>query len=135
MNEAEKRTGRSIWAVVAGFLVVAALSIGTDTALHALGVYPALGQRMSDGLFVLATVYRTIYGILGSFVTARLAPNQPMKHALVGAAIGTVVATAGAVVTWNKNLGPHWYPIVLILTAFPTAWIGAKIRLAQLAKP
>jgi len=46
-----------------------------------------------------------------------------------------VVATAGAVVTWNKNLGPHWYPVALILTAFPTAWIGAKIRLAQLAKP
>jgi len=51
------------------------------------------------------------------------------------AAIGTVVATAGAVATWNKNLGPHWYPVALILTAFPTAWIGAKIRLAQLAKP
>jgi hypothetical protein len=40
--------------VVAGFLVVVALSIGTDTALHAAGVYPALGQRMSDGLLVLA---------------------------------------------------------------------------------
>jgi hypothetical protein len=46
--------------------------------------------------------------MIGSFVTARLAPNKPMKHSLVGAAIGTVVATAGAVVTWNKNLGPHW---------------------------
>ena len=134
MNEGENRTGRSIWAVVAGFLVVVALSIGTDAALHVLGIYPALGQRMSDGLFVLATVYRTIFGILGSFVTARLAPEKPMKHALIGAALGTVIAGAGAVATWNKNLGPHWYSIVLILTAFPTAWIGGKIRLAQLAK-
>jgi hypothetical protein len=53
------------------------LSIGTDTALHALGVYPALGQRMSDDLLVLATVYRTIYGILGSFVTRASLPTGP----------------------------------------------------------
>jgi hypothetical protein len=128
-------TARSIWAIVAGFLVVVGLSIGTDAALHAARIYPALGQRMSDGLFVLATAYRTIYGILGSYATARLAPNNPMKHALVGAAIGTLIAAIGAVATWNKDMGPHWYPIALILTAFPTAWIGAKIRLAQVAKP
>jgi hypothetical protein len=54
-----------------------------------------------------------------------------MKHALVGAAIGTVIAAPGAVATWNKDLGPHWYPVALVVTAFPTAWIGAKIRLAQ----
>lgn len=134
MNEAEKHRGRSVWAVVAGFLVVVALSIGTDAMLHLAGIYPALGRRMSDSLFVLATAYRTIYGILGSFVTARLAPDKPMKHALIGAAIGTVIATAGAVATWNADLGPHWYAIALILTAFPTAWVGAKMRLAQLRK-
>jgi hypothetical protein len=78
----------------------------------------------------LATVYRTIYGILGSW----LAPHKPMKHALIGAAIGTAISTAGAVATWNKDLGPHWDAIVLILTAFPTAWTGAKMRLAQLRK-
>jgi hypothetical protein len=135
LDETEKRTGGSIWAIVAGFLLVVVLSIGTDAVLHAAGIYPALGQRMSNALFVLATVYRTLYGILGSYVTARLAPNKPMKHALIGAAIGTVIATAGTVATWNKDLGPHWYPIALILTAFPTAWIGAQARLAQLAKP
>jgi hypothetical protein len=136
MNRTEtKSTGRSIWAIVAGFLVVVVLSTGTDVVLHAAKIYPSLGQRMSDGLFVLATAYRTVYGVIGSYVTARLAPNKPMKYALIGAALGTVIATAGALATWNKDLGPHWYPIALILTAFPTAWVGAKIRLAQMAKP
>lgn len=125
---------RSIWAVLAGFLVVVVLSIATDTALHKVGLYPELGQRMSDRLFALATAYRTLFGVLGSYVTARLAPSKPMKHAMIGAAIGTVLATVGAIVTWNKDLGPHWYPIALILTAFPTAWIGARLRLAQQAK-
>jgi hypothetical protein len=127
----EKSIGRSVWAIVAGFLVVVFLSIATDIVLHLTHVYP--GPKLTDGLSALATAYRTLYAIVGSYVTARLAPNKPMKHALIGAAIGTVIATAGAAATWNKDLGPHWYPIALILTAFPTAWIGAKLWLNQSA--
>ena len=126
--------GRSIWAIVAGFLAVVILSIGTDVVLHKLGIYPALGQRMADGLFVWATAYRTLYGIFGSYITARLAPNRPMWHALLGAAIGMLIGTAGAVATWNKDLGPHWYPVALVVVGFPCAWIGAKIREAQISK-
>jgi hypothetical protein len=131
MSEPQSNVGRSVWAIVAGFLVVVLLSIGTDAVLHAAGIFPALGKRMSDGLFIPATAYRTIFGVLGSYVTARLAPSKPMKHAMIGAAIGFGLATVGAVATWNKDLGPHWYPMALILTVFPTAWIGAKIHLMQ----
>jgi hypothetical protein len=132
MSEApRKSTGRSIWAVIAGFLVVVVLSTATDAVLHATGIFPALGKIMSNGLFALATAYRTLYGILGSYVTARLAPNKPMKHSLIGAAIGTVIATIGAIATWKMNLGPHWYPIALILTAFPAGGLGAKLRVLQ----
>jgi hypothetical protein len=131
MNETgqEKNVGRSVWAVFAGFLVVVVLSIATDAVLHAAGIFPALGQRMSDGLFVLATIYRTIYAVVGSYITARLAPNKPMKHALIGGAIGMAIGVIGAVVTWNKDLGPHWYPIALVVEALPTAWVGARLRL------
>jgi hypothetical protein len=128
------RLGRSIWAVIAGFLVVVVLSIGTDVVLHQLGIYPALGQRMADRLFVWATAYRTLYGILGSYITARLAPSRPMLHALIGAGIGMLIGTAGAVATWNKDLGPHWYPVALVIGGIPCAWIGAKIREAQISK-
>ena len=122
-----KNVGRSIWAVVAGFLAVVILSIGTDASLHAAGIFPELGRRMSDGLFVLATIYRTIYGVVGSYITARLAPYKPMKHALIGGAIGMVLATIGALATWNKDLGPHWYPVALAVGALPTAWVGARL--------
>ena len=122
-----KNVGRSIWAVVAGFLAVVILSIGTDAGLHAAGILPGLGQRVSDGLFVLATIYRTIFGVVGSYITARLAPYKPMKHALIGGAIGMVLATIGALATWNKDLGPHWYPVALVVGALPTAWVGARL--------
>ena len=44
--------------MLAGFLATAILSIATDLAMHATGVFPPEGQPMSNGLFVLATVYR-----------------------------------------------------------------------------
>jgi hypothetical protein len=108
------------------------LSLGTDWALHAAGVFPLLGQRMSDALFVLATAYRTVSGVVGSYITAWLAPGRPMGHALMGGLIGVVLSTLGAVVTWNRDLGPHWYPLALIATAMPTAWLGGKLRVMQL---
>jgi hypothetical protein len=120
--------------VVAGFVAVVILSLGSDTALHAAGVFPALGQPMSDALLLLATVYRTVYGVAGSYITARLAPDRPMQHALAGGAVGLVLSTVGAVATWNKvpSLGPHWYPLALIATAIPCAWVGGRLRVMQL---
>lgn len=100
-----RRLGRSVWAVLAGFIAVVVLSIGTDIVLRKLGIFPPLGQRMADRLLVWATIYRTIYGIIGSYTTARLAPNRPMWHAMVGAVVGMILGTVGAVATWSKDRG------------------------------
>jgi len=73
---------RSTAAVVVGFMVVVALSLGTDQVLHSLGVYPPWGQPMyATGLNLLALSYRIIYAIIGSYIAARLAPRNPMRHA------------------------------------------------------
>ena len=129
-----RNRGRSLAALLAGFVVVVVLSVGTDLALHGTGVFPPWGQPMSDALFLLATVYRTLYGIVGSYVTARVAPDRPMGHALAGGVLGLVVSTSGAVATWNAGpaFGPHWYPLALIATAMPCAWAGASLYLRQL---
>jgi len=136
MNEAKRprRMPRSIGAVFAGFLVVVVLSLGTDVALRATGVFPPWNQPMSDALFLLATVYRTLYAVLGSYVTARLAPHAPMKHALAGGVVGLVLSTVGAVTTWDRgrDFGPHWYPLALVATAMPCAWAGGRLRAMQL---
>jgi hypothetical protein len=87
-----------------------------------------------DGALLLATAYRVVYGIAASYITARLAPNRPMLHALVGGVLGFIVSIVGAVATWNGGpaFGPHWYPIALIVTALPCAWVGGKLRVMQL---
>jgi len=136
MSEAQRprSLGRSIGALLAGFAAVVILSIGTDVALHAAGIFPPLGKPMSDALLLLATVYRSIYAVVGSYITARVAPDRPMQHALAGGVIGLVLSVVGAVMAWNKvdTLGPHWYPLALVATALPCAWIGGKLRVMQL---
>ena len=133
---AEKRIGRSIWALFAGLLVVVVLSTAMDALMHATGIFPPMGEPMSDSRFLLATAYRVVFAILGCYLTARLAPAQPMKHALIGGTIGLVLATLGAVATWNAGpaFGPHWYPLALVATAIPCAWVGGRLSLAQRAQ-
>jgi hypothetical protein len=138
MNEAHppRRILRSLGALLAGFLVVVVLSVGSDMALHASGVFPPWGEQMSDAHFVLATAYRTLYAVLGSYVTARLAPSRPMKHALAGGVAGLVLSIVGAVATWDRGpeFGPHWYPLGLVATALPCAWAGGCLHAMQLRR-
>ena len=127
-----RRIGRSILALLAGFVVNVALSLATDFALHAAHILPAIGRApMNDSQSALAAAYRTLYAVISSYIVARLAPYRPMQHALLGAAIGMLVATVGAAATWNKDLGPHWYSLSLIVLALPTGWAGAKLYMAQ----
>ncbi len=129
----DSHLGRSIAAVAAGFVATAALSLGADGLMHALGVFPPFGQVMSDGLFALATIYRVAFTVLGGFLAARLAPSRPMRHAWILAAIGTAVAAAGAAATWDQApvLGPHWYPLALVATALPSVLAGGKLASRQ----
>lgn len=129
-----RRVGRSIAAAIAGLVAIFVLSLGTDAVLHATGVFPAFGQPMSDGLFALATAYRVVYGIAGSYLTARLAPDRPMAHALALGFVGFCLSTVGAAATWNRGpeFGPKWYALAVIAMAIPCAWAGGKLRQAQL---
>jgi hypothetical protein len=121
---------KGIGAVLAGMVVGIVLSVGTDVVLHATHVFPHWGESMDgyDGALLLATIYRTIYGVLSAYITARLAPSRPMQHALAGGVIGLAVSIVGAVVTWNKGpaFGPHWYPVALVVLTMPTAWVGGR---------
>ncbi len=123
-----KSTLKSIGAVFAGFVTVVILSVATDSALEAADIFPPIS---SAGLFVtwmlaLALFYRTVYTVLGGYVTARLAPSNPMRHVMILGIIGTVAGTLGAIAGWN--LSQHWYPIALAVLAYPSVWLGGKLK-------
>ncbi|NOT59366.1 MAG: hypothetical protein HOP19_03980 [Acidobacteria bacterium] len=124
-----RQFGRSAIAIFIGFLAVVVLSLGTDQLMHSLDIYPPWGQPMnetSDNL--LALTYRCVYGALGSYLAAKFAPRNPMRHALILGGIGFVLSLLGALATIPLKLGPAWYPISLVVTALPCAWLGGALQ-------
>ena len=125
---------RTVGAVLVGLLAVIVLSLGTDFLMHATGIFPPWFQPMSTPLWLVTTAYRIVYGVVGGYITARLAPERPVKHALILGVVGLVLSVAGVVGTWNAGpeFGPRWYPLALVFTALPSAWLGGKLRVMQL---
>jgi hypothetical protein len=121
---------RGIGCLLAGMVTGAVPAIATDVVLEKSGVFPSFAEQMAHGLHVwwmllLALTYRLTYQTLGSFVTAKLAPDRPMFYVSIGAAIGFVVCVIGTIVMWDK--GSHWYPIALAILTPPTAWLGGTL--------
>jgi len=128
--EMKNRTGTGVWAVIAGLLIAALLSMATDAILHATNVFPPVGEVMSDGLFVLATAYRFAFQMLGGYLTAHIAPARPMKHVWILACIGQTLSLLG-IVAWHAMSpagGPLWYPLALVVTAIPSVWLGGYLH-------
>lgn len=122
---------KSIGAVLAGFITVALLSVATDALLETVGVFPPVS---STGLFVtwmlaLALIYRSIYTVLGGYITARMAPQNPKRHVLALALLGFVAGVAGAVAGWD--LSQHWYPVALAVTGPLFVWLGGWLRIRE----
>ncbi len=114
-----KKVLKSVGAVLAGFVTVFVLSTVTDLVLEKLGV------NLSQNL-LLALIYRTVYTVFGGYVTAVLAPNRPMRHVIILGIMGLAAGTLGAIAGWN--LSAHWYPIALAVLAFPSVWLGGKLK-------
>ena len=124
---------KSTWAVVAGVLFIIVVTTAVDIVLHLAGVFPPMEQPIDDKLALLATAYRVVISVAGAWLTARLAPEKPMQHALILGGVGVVLGLVGVALTWNKGLGPRWYPIALVVLAVPQCWAGGNIYERQAA--
>ncbi len=137
LTESEKNmntnTFKSIGAVFAGIITDFVLSVGTDTLLEKLNVFPPQNEPSSyiPWMLLLALIYRSIYAVVGCYVAATLAPSRPMRHAIVLGIIGIVLATLGSIANWDKtSASTAWYPFLLIILTLPCAWLGGKMRLS-----
>ena len=119
-----KTTLKAIWAVVAGVLFIIIVTTLVDILLHVAHVYPAMDQPLTPTLSLLASSYRLVISIAGAYLTAKLSPDRPMRHAMILGYVGIVLGLIGAIATWNLGLGPRWYPVSLVLLAVPQCWFG-----------
>jgi len=120
---------KNFLAVIAGLAFVIILSTGLDAIMHRAGIYPEDPTAMTTGAWVLALSYRLVIAVGGGWITARIAESRPEFFAIVLGIIGTIVGLAGLAMAWmmRPNLGPLWYPILLVLTAIPCTWLGARL--------
>ncbi|MFL5582219.1 MAG: hypothetical protein ACJ8AO_17770 [Gemmatimonadaceae bacterium] len=126
-------TARSVGAVVLGFVLIGALSIGTDGLLIkviAPGLFDARGVTTSVPMLLLTQAYVGVYAVFGCWLAARLAPTRPMLHALVLGGLGLVLNVVGTIQRWDY--APVWYHALALALVMPYAWAGGRIRERQL---
>jgi hypothetical protein len=124
---------RSILAIVAGFMFIGALAGITGTTLQAAGIFPAAGEPVTDiALVLLETAYIAVFAITGCWLAALIAPNRPMRHALILGALGFAFNVMGAVVTWGQR--PAWSVLLNLALVMLYAWIGGRLRETQIER-
>lgn len=125
---------RSVIAIVVGFLLIGLLAFGADFALKSAmpGVFSPTGRVDNAGVLLLMMAYVFVFAVAGCYITARLAPHSPLKHALILGVLGLIFNVLGTWAMWET--APAWYHVVSLLLVMPAAWLGGRLREAQLAR-
>jgi hypothetical protein len=116
---------KSIRAVLAGLVFIVITHTTTDAVLQTAGVLPKGNLFVGIRLILIVITYRAIFSLIGCYLTARLAPNNPMTHALTLGLVGLLLSSVGAIVA--ADLGPAWYAWTLAAISLPIAWLGGKV--------
>ncbi len=124
---------RSVVAIVVGFVVIGVLSFGTDALVRSAwaSAFDASGRTENPVLLLLTIAYVGAFAVAGCYLTACLAPDRPMRHALILGALGLLFNVAGTVAMWGT--APGWYHVVSLFLVMPYAWLGGRLRERQLA--
>jgi len=121
---------KSIGAIFAGFALGAILSVGTDFLFDKLKIMSMENFKQTPTAIIsIVIIYRFVFNIFGCYLTAKLAPNKPMKHVIIIGIIGTVLGIFGSVVMWDKAI--PFYNIAIVLISLPSAWVGGKLYLSN----
>lgn len=122
---------RSFFAIVAGMLIGELLSVVTGLILVLILARFGLisfAYVVSGWALLLALIYGGIYTVLSGYVTAALAPNRPLGHAVTLGVIGVVLTAIAFHPAWSKSAGYEWYPIALIIITLPCCYLGGRLR-------
>ena len=120
---------KGIGAILAGLIFIVVSHSLTDFVLESLGIFNSPDQGFhTTWMVVTATIYRSVFSVVGGYITAALAPNRPLRHAVILGIIGLVASTIAAIVTIPMEIAPAWYPIALAILALPCTWLGGKLR-------
>lgn len=124
---------RSVLAVVAGFLVIGVLAVGTASLLRSASPaqFDAAGNPVTVAMMLVQLLYVGVYATFGCWLAGRLAPGRPMLHALVVGVLGLALNIPSALAL--RDTHPAWYLATGTLTTMLWAWLGGRIAERQAA--
>lgn len=124
---------RSVWAILAGFILIGVLAFGTDAIIRAMSpwAFDANGATRNLPILLVMLIYSSVYGTVGTYLAARLAPSKPMMHALILGVIGVITASLLTMSMWDH--APRWFNIAGVVVVLPLAWLGGRLRENEIA--
>jgi multisubunit Na+/H+ antiporter MnhB subunit len=126
---------RSIGAIVVGFVLIGVLSFGADMLMRNVimpWAYAPDGSTQSLMVLIITMVYVAVFAIAGCYLTGRLAPNRPFRHAMILGGLGLGFNIAGTITLWHT--APPWYHILSLALVLPYAYVGGKLAEAHAAQ-
>jgi hypothetical protein len=126
---------RSVIAVVAGFLVIGVLALGTGKLVQSMAPtqFDTAGNPTTTPMMLLQLLYIAVYATCGCWLAGRLAPSRPMTHALVVGALGLALNVPSAIAL--RGTHPMWYLVVGVATTMLWAWLGGRIADSRASAP
>jgi hypothetical protein len=122
---------RSVMAIVLGYIVMLVAVLGGDTAMTALApaLMPQPGEPPDAVYFTFKLGTGFFFMMIGGYVTALLAGQTEMKHALGLGALS--IAMGICEVLYFPGEQPLWYSIALMFLSIPSTLIGGYYRARQ----
>jgi len=120
--------GRSVLAVIAGFVATIVLSVACDALVRALApaAFGPDGRTPSPAMMAFGVAYTLLAATAGGFLTGRIAGRREVMHALV---LGTVGALATLLIILAAPAGERTAGMFLsAMLVIPAAVLGGWLR-------
>ena len=124
---------RRILAIVVGFVVTGLLIVPTTKlVMWALpAAFDTSGGTHDTAILLLMHAYVALFATFGCWLAARLAPDHPLRHAMIVGVLGVLLNASNPDI-WTMY--PLWSNVISLATPLLWGWIGGKIREGQLAE-
>lgn len=119
---------RSIAAILAGLVGIIAVLLAVDAMVPILlpGAFSGPDGGGAVGVLLLTVAYVAAATMLGGYITARVAPSRPARHALVLGVLVLGLVVTGTAVAWAS--APVWYHALSLAFVLPFVWLGGYLR-------
>lgn len=123
--------GRSVLAIIAGYIILSALAIGTALALNTVlpGVAEFPPPRLDYALLNLS--YITLYAVVAGFAVASIVRRSPLRHAVI---FGVLLLLLGGAFNFLEARGAKlWYPLTVAVLECGGAIFGGYLKARRAA--